>query len=249
MEMKRGIKSNFNYSDNTVSFSTSDEINTGIDLESLSINNYYLLLKVTYSNSDIKYYSLANSSEYNNITYYTITKNNSNNKIDISFEQYNDIPYMSIKLSQTDALPQNVYDVAIDPGHGGLDSGATSGEYKEAELVLSCALTLKTKLENLGLKVFMSRDETSSPTEDTTTNMYDDNGRINIINESSAKILISLHIDENSYNKNAGGVEVYAPNNCNLDFASLLAKNIVENSNSYYSQFESFKKQERCICS
>lgn len=242
MEMKYGIKSDFNYSDNTISFSTSDEINSGIDLENLAIDNYYLLLKVTYSNSDIKYYSFVNSSEYNNITYYTITKNNSNHKIDISFEKYNDIPYISILVTKANELPENVYDIAIDPGHGGLDSGATSGTYKEAEIVLDCALKLKTKLENLGLKVFISRDANSSPKEDTANNMYDEKGRVNIINESKAKIMLSLHLNSNTYKVDTGGVEVYAPNHCNLDFASILAKNIVENANSYYSELSSFRK-------
>jgi N-acetylmuramoyl-L-alanine amidase len=247
--MKYGINSNFNYSDNTISFSTSDEINSGIDLENLSIDNYYLLLKVTYSNSDIKYYSLENSSEYSNITYYTITKNNTNNKIDISFDKYNDIPYMSINVTKANELPENVYDIAIDPGHGGLDKGATSNNYIEAEIVLNCALQLKTKLENLGLKVFISRDETSSSKEDTANNMYEENGRVNIINGSNAKLMISLHMNDTTYNKNKGGVEVYAPNDCNLEFASLLAKNIVENASSYYSEYTGFKKLDRCICS
>ncbi len=71
---ENSIKANFNYSDNTCSFSTSDEINTGVDLENLPIDTYYMFIKVTYSNSDIKYYSLVNDSEYSDITYYTITK-------------------------------------------------------------------------------------------------------------------------------------------------------------------------------
>lgn len=247
--MKYGIKSNFNYSDNICSFSTSDEINSGIDLENLSIGEYYLLLKVSFSNSDVKYYSLANSSEYGNITYYTITKNNSNNKIDISFGKYNDIPYMSISASKINDLPENVYDIALDPGHGGLDAGAVSKDYTEAELVLNCALKLKSKLENMGLKVFISRDSTLSSKEDTANNMYDDNGRINNLNKSNAKIMISLHINSDTYKSNEGGIEVYAPNNCNLEFASLLSKNIVEKSNSSFSELKSFKKSERCICS
>lgn len=243
------LESDFNYSDNTISFSTSDEINNGLDLENLEVNEYYVLLKLTYSNSDIKYYSLENSSEYGNIDYYTITKNNSNNKVSISFLTYNDIPYMSINVNTVNELPADVYDIAIDPGHGGLDVGATSGDYHEAEIVLDGALKLKAKLESLGLKVFISRDKSSSPKEDTANNMYDNNGRINILNKSKAKIIISLHLNSSVYDKNTGGVEVYAPNNCNLDFAQLLAKNIVEKSNSYYSELKSFKKFDRCICS
>ena len=177
---ENSIKANFNYSDNICSFSTSDEINNGIDLEKLSIGTYFILIKVTYSNSDIKYYSLINDSEYSDITYYTITKNNSNNKINISFDTYNDTKYLSIVVSKSQNLPADVYDIAIDPARGGLDKGSTSGEYTEAGLVLNYGLKLKSELENLGLKVYISRDENSPEKEDTANNMYSENGRINI---------------------------------------------------------------------
>ena len=245
---KYGIKADFNYSDNTLSFSTSSEINNGIDLEKLVLNNYYLLLKVTYSNSDIKFYSLINSSPHSDITYYTITKNSSNNKIYISFDKYNEIQYMYINVSKAQGLPEDVYDIAIDPGHGGLDKGAISNKNTESQIVLDCALKLKSKLESIGLKTFISRDENNSSKEDTANNMYDENGRINILNKSKAKLIISLHLNSDIYNKNTGGLEVYAPSNCNLEFASLLAKNIVEKTNTYYSELKSFKKQDRCIC-
>ena len=238
------IKANFNYSDNVCSFSTSDEINNGLDLENLSIDTYYLLLKITYSNSDVKYYSLVNDSEYSDITYYTITKNNTNNKIDISFDAYNNIKYMFINVTKAQALPEDVYDIAIDPARGGLDKGSTSGDYTEANLVLNYGLKLKSELENLGFKVYISRDRNSSEKEDTANNMYSENGRINTLNASHAKLLISLQINGTSYNKKNGGIEVYAPNNCNLDFAKKLAQNLVNMSGSYYSQNTQFKKDE-----
>lgn len=238
------IDTTYNYSDETISFSSIDKLNSGINLEDLNIGNYYLLLKVTLSNSDVNYYSLKNDSTYGALTYYTLTKNNSNNKIDINFDQYNEIPYLSIQVAQALSLPENVYDIAIDPGHGGKDKGAISGGNNESNLVLDCALKLKTQLENLGLKVFITRDGTESPDKFTDFNMYDENGRITSINKSNAKLMISIHMDTNSNSKNAGGVEVYAPNDCNLDFASLLAKNIVEQSGSNYSSSNLYKKSD-----
>ncbi len=238
------IKSDFNIQDNLVSFSTTEKINEGLDLESLDINNYYILLKITFSNSDVKYYSLKNASEYKNLTYYTITKNQTNNKIDISFKQAENLQYMNLIVEKIDSLPDNVYDIAIDPGHGGKDKGAKSGDYTEAELVLKCGLDLKAKLENLGFKVFISRDGTESQNEDTANNMYDENGRINILNNSHAKILLSLHLNETNYSKKTGGVEVYAPCNCNLNFASKIAESIVNTANTHYSEFKIFKVQD-----
>ena len=127
------LDSSFNFSDNTLSFSTTDKINKGLNLEQLNTENFYIFVKVAYSNGDIKYYTLKNSSEYANSTYYSITKNNLNNKIDITFEKYKDIPYLALKVSQVNSLPQDVYDIAIDPGHGGLDSGAVQSGYKESD--------------------------------------------------------------------------------------------------------------------
>ena len=244
MVMKYGIKSDFNTQNNTISFSSTEKINEGLDLETIPINEYYIFIKLTFSNSDIKYYSLKNASSYSDLTYYTITKNNSNNKIDIYFNQYNDIPYMNLSVKEVDSLPEDIYDFAIDPGHGGKDKGAKSGDYTEAELALKCGLDLKGKLEDLGFKVFISRNGSESETEDTTTNMYDENGRINVLNKSHAKLLLSLHLNENIYNKKLGGVEVYAPSNCNLNFASSIAKNIVNNCSTNYSNLKSFKAED-----
>lgn len=237
-----GIETDYNYSDNLLTFSTYDKLNNSIDLENLELNNYYVFLKVTFSNSDIKYYSLSNSSQYQDITYYSITKHSTNNKIDIGFNQYEETPYLSMNIINVDQLPDDVYDIAIDPGHGGKDKGAINNDYTEAELALKCSISLKSKLEDLGLKVFISRDGVESANEDMANNMYSDNGRINILNESHAKLMISLHIKDDIYNKKIGGVEVYAPNDCNLDFASTLAKNIVDTSNTNYSELNSFKK-------
>ena len=239
---ENSIKTNFEYNNNVCTFSVSNEINNGINLENLTIGSYYLFIKVTYSNSDIKYYSLFNDSECKDITYYTITKNNSNNKINIAFNTYENTSYLSLFITPSPKLPDDVYDIAIDPSRGGKDLGYTSGDYTESDIVLKYALNLKSKLEDLGLKVFISRDSSMSSTEDTLNNMYDENGRINILNASHAKLLISLQMNGNSYNKSNGGVEVYAPCSCNLDFATTLANNIVTKSNSYYSENPSFKK-------
>ena len=151
-------------------------------------------------------------------------------------------------VQKANSLPEEVYDIAIDPGHGGKDTGIKSGEYTESALTLKCCLDLKNKLENLGYKVFISRNGTESQDEDTANNMYDENGRINLLNKSHAKILLSLHLNENSYNKKLGGVEVYTPNNCNIDFASSIAKNIVELAGTQYSGLKTYKLDEGVYC-
>ena len=193
-------------------------------------------------NSEINYYSLSNNTDFNNTTYYTITKNGSNNKIDIGFDKYDDIPYMTINVSEASELPENVYDVVIDPGHGGSDSGAKANGYYESDIVLDCATKLKSKLEDLGLKVLLTRDGSESKDKDMVYNIYDDDGRVTIANESGAKILISLHLNSNSENVKDGGVEVYAPGSCDLTLAKLFADNIVKSANTSYSKLNTYKQ-------
>lgn len=236
------INLDYTYTDNLLSFSTIDKLNSGLDLENLSVNNYYIFLKTTFSNSEINYYSLVNDTDFDHTTYYTITKNNSNNKIDIGFDKYNEIPYMTINVSKVSELPENVYDVVIDPGHGGSDSGAKSNGYYESDIVLDCATKLKSKLEDLGLKVLLTRDGSESKDKDMVYNIYDDDGRVTIANESGAKILISLHLNSNSENVKDGGVEVYAPGSCDLTLAKLFADNIVKSANTSYSKLNTYKQ-------
>lgn len=239
MEKNYGIKTEYSYLDDTVFFNTADKINKGINLEELKQKDYFIFLRIAYSNSDIKYYSLHNNSQYVDTTYYTLTKNNVNNKIFISYNKFNDTQYMNIKISEVSSLPEEFYDIAID-------IGVSKAKKDEEELLINCAKTLKTLLENEGLKVYLSRDNIE--TIDTETNMYDENGRVNRINAAHAKYLLSLDISNSLYSKKNGGIEVYAAPNCDLSLAKNIAQNIVQKANTSYSKYNSFKKEDRCIC-
>lgn len=108
-----------------------------------------------------KRYTIQNNTKYDEIVYYTITKNNSNHRIDIKFDNYNkderNIKYMALEVKKS-RLPKDVYDIVIDPGHGGADKGAKGGGYDEADLTLKYAKKVKQELEKLGLKVRITRD-------------------------------------------------------------------------------------------
>ncbi len=125
---KKNIKVDYEIAPDKISFCTSNLINEGIDLENLSIDKHYVLLEVSYGEKNQKkYYSIKNGTKYPNVEYYTITKNRSNNKINIGFSIYQteekSTNYMALDIEHS-KLPKNVYDVIIDPGHGGSDNGA-----------------------------------------------------------------------------------------------------------------------------
>lgn len=236
------LDTSYKYNNGNLTFSTIEEINEGIYLEDLQLSNYYIFVKVTFSNNETNYYSLKNATKYGDIEYYTITKDNSNNKINIMFDSYDNLNYMKIAVAEANNLPDDVYDIVIDPGHGGNDLGAKSGEYNEASLVLNFGLELKQELEKEGYKVLITRD--GSDEEEVSSDMYSENGRVTIANESHAKLLISLHMDSNEYSLSSGGIEVYAPCECNLSFAKTLADNIVQTANTTYSPLNLYKKED-----
>lgn len=217
-------------------FTLSENINEGVDLNSIAQGNYYVFLKVNGTaeeNNVEKYFSLDNISMYSSNEYYTLTKNNTNNKIDILFNSYlkddeYSLDYMEI-TSVTCSLPEDVVDIVIDPGHGGYDGGAVYEDYEEAEFTLEYSMALKEKLESYGFKVALTREE------DVYTESYGQNGRAVIPNAKKAKLVLSIHLNSTATLPVEGGVEIYAPNNANLDFAKSFADNIVSYANTRYS--------------
>ena len=222
---------NFELKDNKLFFSTSNLINTGINLDKLDVGNYYLLIKYE-DKEKIKYYSLKNDTTYDNIEYYTISNNNGNNKINIKFDKTlidnKNINYTNINIKQS-KLPNDVYDITIDPGHGGIDSGASykynGVTYNEADIALEIAMKLKHELEKDGYKVLITRDS------DENLDYYGESGRAVLPNKYHTKLCISLHLNSEKNTMNYGGVEVYIPNDSDYTLARLLANKLSKVNN------------------
>ncbi len=218
------IDSTFSSNDGKTCFSLSDKNNEGINLDELNEGKYLLLVKNTVE-KDEYFYTIENSTDYKTLEYYTITKNNKNNKIDFKSVTDEDLNKNYIEFNIKDTkLPSDVYDITIDPGHGGYDPGASytlNGKtYNEADLTLMVSLLVKKELEDLGLKVKLTRED------DTGLYYYGENGRADIPNDVKSKFSISIHLNSDYGIMSYGGVEVYTPNDVNYDLASLFAKNI-----------------------
>lgn len=213
-------------------FNISNYINDGINLDSIPIGFYFVFFKYT-DGDQVKYYNLHNNTSYGDINYITTTLNNSNNSVNISFSDYNKRSYMAIDVSHT-TVSDSYYDVVIDPGHGGDDPGASYSNYSEASLNLKCALLLKKKFDELGIRSILTRDD------DVTIYNYGNKSRTSLPYEVGAKYYISIHLNSTDGVMDYGGVEVYAPNNSDLGFASNIAKSIVTSARTSYSMNESF---------
>lgn len=95
--------------------------------------------------------------------------------------------------------------VVIDPGHGGLDGGASHGETVERDITLAMSLKLEKTLKENGATVVMTRRKEGdaiaehAPDEDFPTirsrKRADLLLREEIINNAEADIVISLHVN------------------------------------------------------
>lgn len=96
--------------------------------------------------------------------------------------------------------------IVIDPGHGGIDPGASGreGTY-EKNVVLNTALELRRQLVNSGrYDVILTRDD------DTFVRLRD---RLQIARASDGHLFLSLHADSLSTNKDVRGAAVYTLSN------------------------------------
>lgn len=242
LDFQEAYPLNYSFEENNMVFVSDKDINAGIVLDKLENSEYYILLRLKLNNSvDPRYYSFTNASSEENINYYTITKDGINKKAQIAFtdKKHNNKDYKLLTINVEEmSLPEEVYDIVIDAGHGGKDQGERVGKNTEANITLDYAKKLKESLEVKGYKVKLTRDDMNTGTY-TYTNMYDSNGRISIACSSRAKLMISLHVNNGANNLN--GFEIYCPPNSKLDFAREMAEKIKENSNINYSNNESFK--------
>lgn len=150
---------------------------------------------------------------------------------------------MALDTTKT-KLPKDVYDVVIDSGHGGSDNGAEASGYKESDLTLEYAKRVKRELEALGLKVKITRDGTENEETFGVYTVYDKDGRVNIVGDSKAKYVFSIHLNSIQKANSQSGVEIYAPTRTNLKLARAFARNIVKYANTTYSDLEATYRKE-----
>lgn len=245
LDYEKAYNLDYEFIENELVFSVKTDMNTGIILDKLEDSDYYILLRLKVNNSaEPKYYSFTNNSEYDDITYYTVTKDGKNKKVLIHFteEKNNNISYNFLKIDLEESeLPDDVYDIVIDAGHGGKDTGENISNITEADIALEYSNILKKRLEEAGYKVKLTRDSQNSD-DFTPNNMYDENGRISIACKSKAKLMISFHV--NNGVQGLKGLEIYAPSKSNLDFAKSMANKIKQYSSINYSNNNSFKEYD-----
>ncbi len=128
--------------------------------------------------------------------------------------------------------------IAIDPGHGGMDSGAHfESLVLEKEIVLEIGLSLRRLLEQAGARAVLTREKDEDlgryfPNETLPLHRRDIRGRVNLINASGANIALSLHINSIYDSSVRGPITFYVGEDGE---SKRLAEALQKNLNSIFS--------------
>jgi N-acetylmuramoyl-L-alanine amidase len=116
-----------------------------------------------------------------------------------------------VETMKTEPPSEHVWQVVIDVGHGGIDSGKVSGDgILEKDVNLAIAKKLKVLLEQEDVQVTMTRDSDQGLYQESDTNkkVADLQNRCALIEEINPDCTISIH--QNSYSaSSASGAQVF----------------------------------------
>lgn len=219
--------------DKSVNFHISDKVNTGFDLDSLNSGLYPLYIELI-SGTETFLYSIKNDSVAET-KYYSIRKENITNEMSIlTNSKYNTL---SIEVSELKDS-SNIYDIVIDPGHGGIDNGACSGDICETDYTLKISEKIKSSLEKYGLKIKLTWDSNALTSNDF-LEKYGTDGRVTKAMNSKAKYLFSIHMNKTTIP--CSGAEIYTPTNIDYSLASSIVNDIVSKTGTPFSNNPYYK--------
>lgn len=230
----------FSVSKQKLTFQTSKHLGEGLCLDTLETGTTAVFLELTTKDDRTKLFALSDgtgtkkSGPQDPIEYYTLPcGHHGHRRVTTAFAPTGQTETLVFQVKRS-RLPSDVYDIVVDPGHGGKDPGAQSGPYKESEVVLDIGKKLASSLESAGYKVLLTRDGSEDPNVNMAYTEYDKDGRVNLTCGSRAKLCLSLHLNQNAH-ANQNGVQIYKARNAGNDFAKTLADELVFSTNLDYS--------------
>lgn len=123
-------------------------------------------------------------------------------------------PYITERTASVFSTPLENKVIIVDPGHGGIDAGASANSAVEKEINLEIAKILQEYLEESGAVAILTRtvdSNTADPMRDSkiSQKMSDLKERKNDIDEFSADMFISIHMNKFSQTKYRGAQVFY----------------------------------------
>lgn len=114
--------------------------------------------------------------------------------------------------------------IVIDPGHGGFDPGAVSGQVKESVINLQIAKKLKEYFELFGFEVILTR-LTEDDLSEHDKKWHDLKKRKEIVLENSPQVFISIHLNSFPVSKYFGAQVFYDKSNEEAKKLALFVQN------------------------
>ena len=191
--------------------------NNAIELNEINSGTYFVQLDDQYIACD----QLENSD-----VWYTVTRDGKSKevKLERSFGK------LVLTINTVNQLPENVYDIIVDPGHGGLDGGTVGSGTNERDEILKVAEYVTKRLEDHGLKVKLTRTDESDPVGpgkfDYEKSPYMENGRVEQVYQHQAKYVISNHL--NAFDTTLQGYQVYSSVASDDKWSSLISDNLLD---------------------
>lgn len=200
------------YNSSVVYLNNSDEAEYDVNFDE---ENKILTVKI---NNDIEFDNDRFGINDNLIEYIQLSKEKTEDRIitkaefklkdNVGYEQLSqdESKLVKLKLKYSPKAPKDIL-VVIDPGHGGKDPGAkgVDGVTFEKDLNLDVAKRLKAKLDSLGFRTIMTRED------DTYTTLQQ---RTDLANGIYADFFMSIHF--NAFVSSTQGIEtLYYPNTPN----------------------------------
>lgn len=138
--------------------------------------------------------------------------------------------FKSSVYTSTSSTPVSSHIIVLDAGHGSPDGGAVNdnGVY-ESEINLNITKKLQELLEASNCTVILTRSDKNGiyDTNAKRKKISDLNNRVNIINNSNADILVSIHLNKISQSQYYGWQSFYQKNNENSkNLANLIQTNL-----------------------
>lgn len=114
--------------------------------------------------------------------------------------------------------------ICIDPGHGGIDAGASAGNVYEKEINLIVALNIREVLEGNGYKCILTREGDYDLSYNSKRRKKTDmDSRIKLINKS--KMFVSIHTNKFS-DKSVHGAQIFYKNENSKMLSEIIQNNL-----------------------
>lgn len=158
---------------------------------------------------------------------------------------------MGLNFSVVKAMEKKDIIILLDPGHGGIDSGAISRDgIMEKDINLKISNKLKDKLLKEGYKALMTRSQDEGLYIDEgkirKKKIEDLNNRCKLKEDSKCNMFISIHLNMFPQSKYYGAQVWYSKNENSKKLAGILQKNLVNdldnnNNRKEKAAFDSYK--------